>query len=159
GCDFLMVSGWAGPGPGWRLIACGMLAAVAGGVAGCFLAPRSPLAGLLAGARNQALLGVVAFAGLIPGAGVYQVLRAVLPRTRGARAARAAPPSRPSGRPFAVFDDLPPEPPDPRAAALEERLLHLCKQDRRLFDRLLHYEQAQHPEMRRVELLRLAIEH
>jgi hypothetical protein len=38
-------------------------------------------------------------------------------------------------------------------------LLDLCKQDNRLFDRLLHYEQARHRGRRRVELLRLAIEH
>lgn len=38
--------------------------------------------------------------------------------------------------------------PDPQEAALEERLLHLCKEDRRLFDRLLRYERRQYPEKR-----------
>jgi hypothetical protein len=68
-------------------------------------------------------------------------------------------PDRASGPRIAVIHTPAPDPPDPETLLLEERLLELCQQDRQLFARLLHFEQTRTPGERRVELLRLAIEH
>jgi hypothetical protein len=174
-CGFLLVFRWDTAGFGWPAIAYGVIAVFGGATAGSLLASRDPLSGLLAGAcsgvgsvcaavwasarlasPDSALIGAVALAGVVPGIGVYHPLCWLHGWATWATSDRRP---RPSDVPMAVIYDLPPEPPDPRAAHLEERLLHLCKQDRRLFERLLHYERTQYPGRRRVELLRLAIEH
>jgi hypothetical protein len=177
-CGFLLVFRWNSAGPGWPVIAYGVVAAFGGAAAGFLLASRYPLPGLLAGvcsgagsvcaaawasgrlaSPDPALVGIVALAGLVPGVSAYYPLRWLQGRTSRTPEAPPDRTPRPSGLPLVVIYDPPPEPPDPQAAPLEERLLYLCKQDQRLFDRLLHYERTQHPGRRRVELLRLAIEH
>jgi len=55
-----------------------------------------------------------------------------------------------------VIYDLPP---DPQNIHLEERLLFLCKQDRRPLKRLVEYERRCQPYLTRAQLLELAIEH
>lgn len=60
---------------------------------------------------------------------------------------------------IAVIYTPAPDVPDPLTLELEERLLHLCKQDRRVFERLMSYERSRNPGCHRAELLRLAIEH
>jgi hypothetical protein len=177
-CDFLLVSHGSAAASAWPLIAYAVAAALGGAAAGFLLASRYPLPGLLAGVCSGAgsvcaaawasgrlaspdpvIVGIVALAGLVPGGGAYYPLRWLQRSVSRTLAASPDGTARPAGPPFAVIYDPPAEPPDPRAALLEERLLHLCKQDRRLFDRLLHYERTQHQGRRRVELLRLAIEH
>jgi hypothetical protein len=80
---------------------------------------------------------------------------------RGRSTSRPLPePTRQGSQPpMAVIHSPPPPLLDPQTLQLEEHLLHLCKEDRRLFERLLHYERTRNPGERRAELLRLAIEH
>jgi hypothetical protein len=61
--------------------------------------------------------------------------------------------------PLLILHEPPPEAPDPRLRPLEDRLLHLCKQDTKLLQRLLDHERRRHPCLRRADLLRLAIRH
>jgi hypothetical protein len=176
-CNFLLVSRWSAARPGWPAIGYGFVAALGGAAAGFLLTARYPLPGLLAGlcsgagsvcaaawalgrltSPDPAIVGMVALAGLVPGFGIYYPLRWLLGRAPRGPAPPARPP-HPASPPFAVFYDPPPERPDPQTAPLEERLMHLCKQDRRLFEHLLDDERTQNPGRRRVELLRLAIEH
>ncbi len=127
------------------------------------------------GSPDPAIAGVVALAGLIPGVGAYYVVRRLADRMRPAKGgsesvaapgqvlgpptAPAAPRPCPADATLAAVFASPPKLRDPQEAQLDDRLLHLCKENRHLFDRLLHHEWARHPELRRVDLLRLAVEH
>jgi hypothetical protein len=124
-------------------------------------------------ATHAALACVLGLAGLAPGVGLHYLLKYVQIRVtigwrqdQSARSVAYEPlmslglgtdvTPLASGSTMHIFYD---PPPDPQDAALEERLLFLCKQNRRLLQRLVDYERRCQPHLRRGDLLRLAIEH
>jgi hypothetical protein len=101
--------------------------------------------------RRPFILILTAVLGVFPGIVAYLLIR--FPRsTKGRNSAQTGPPVA------IIYSPLPPSP-DAAVLELEARLLHLCKQDRLLFDRLVKYEQDHHPTASRQELLRQAIDH
>jgi hypothetical protein len=93
---------------------------------------------------------VAACLGAVPGVFAYLLLREPLDPRKSKRT---------DGPPVAIIYSPLPAQADPQALAMEERLLHLCKQDRYLFERLLQYEAERHPTASRTEQLRQAINH
>ncbi len=125
---------------------------------------------------NPGLACGVGLAGGALGVGAYQLLKSL--RGRGTFGRRSSPVTRaraevqgasswffpelalPAAAPaMSIHYQPPPEAADPRATELEERLLFLCRQDGQLLRRLLDYERSRQPHARRLDLLRLAIEH
>src|SRR5262249_5472537 len=61
--------------------------------------------------------------------------------------------------PLCIIYDPPAEDDFTPTGPLEERLLYLCRQDRKLFGRLIEHERDRRPHLSRAEHVRLAIEH
>jgi hypothetical protein len=184
-CSGFLVSGWRPSASPWHLGFYCLSAAAVGAASALLFAPRHRLPGLaagllagggslasLAGVLTQypslpfALVPVTAATGTVVGVAVFHFLKFVQDwfvrcRKTAERIRSGFCPelSRPAEEmPIAVIYSPPPEVPDPRVGALEEHLLYLCRQDKQVFHRLIDHARTKNPRLKRVELLRLAIQ-